>query len=126
MASAIKSLTRKALRFYLTYSPVKLGRYPLMIAVHKFAGEPVTVKAKIKDRGWMILDLNDLMQFPVYYNIFEAEYDMALYALMDGCDVIIDVGGNIGQYALLFARHANKVYTFEPMPKMIERLKAHI
>jgi len=126
MASPLKSLIRKTVRAYLTYTPIKLGRYPLMMLVQKFAGEPVTVEANIKDRGWMILDLDDLMQFPVYYNIFEAKYDKSLYALLDGCDVAIDVGGNIGQYALLFARHSNKVYTFEPMPKMIERLKNHI
>jgi FkbM family methyltransferase len=97
-----------------------------MIAVHKYVSEPIAVEAEVKDRGRMILELDDLMQFPVYYNIFEAKYDTALYALLDGCDVTIDVGGNIGQYALLFARHSNKVYTFEPMPKMIDRLQKHI
>ena len=94
--------------------------------VHKYASEPVTVEVQTKDRGKMVLDLDDEMQFPVYYNIFEAQYDKVVGTLLLGADVTIDVGGNIGQYALLFSYHSNKVYTFEPMPKMIDRLRKHI
>lgn len=126
MASALKSIARKALRFYLTNTPIKKGRYPLMMLVHGWAKEPVTVEVETKDRGRMVLELDDIMQFPVYYNIFEAKYDHVMKTLLIGSDVVIDVGGNIGQYALLFTKYARKVYTFEPMPKMIARLKRHI
>ena len=97
-----------------------------MMLVHKYASESVIVEVKTKDRGRMILDLDDEMQFPVYYNLFEAQYDSVMETLLKGADVTIDVGGNIGQYAMLFAQYSNKVYTFEPMPKMIDRLQKHI
>ncbi len=122
----IKSLARKALRAYLTYTPIKKGRYPLMMLVHGWASEPVTVEVETKDRGRMKLELDDLMQYPVYYNIFEAKYDTVMKALLKDTNVTLDVGGNIGQYALWFAKYSRKVYTFEPMPKMIERLQYHI
>ena len=126
MASAFKSLVRKALRFYLTHTPIKRGRYPLMMLGHKFAAEPITVEVDTKDRGKMILDLDDLMQYPVYYNLFEAKYEKVMNRLLQDTDITIDVGGNIGQYALLFAKYSKKVFTFEPMPMMIDRLKKHI
>ncbi|HET9136064.1 MAG TPA: FkbM family methyltransferase, partial [Candidatus Kapabacteria bacterium] len=126
MASFLKSIARKALRTYLTYTPIKKGRYPLMMLVHNWAGEPVTVEVETKDRGRMKLQLDDLMQFPVYYNLFEAKYDKVMRVLLRDTDITLDVGGNIGQYAMLFARYSKKVYTFEPMPKMIERLQYHI
>ena len=74
----------------------------------------------------MRLELNDLMQFPVYYNIFEAQYKTCLDAILKDAKVVLDVGANIGQYALYFAFQGKKVYAFEPMPSMIERLKMHI
>jgi FkbM family methyltransferase len=126
MPSVLKSIARKVLRAYLTHTPVKKGRYPLMMLVHGWASEPVTVEVETKDRGRMLLELDDLMQYPVYYNLFEAKYDLVVKTLLRGMDVTLDVGGNIGQYALLFAQHSNRVYTFEPMPKMIDRLKHHI
>jgi FkbM family methyltransferase len=122
----LKSLTRKALRTYLTYTPIKKGRYPLMMLIHGWAGEPVTVEVTTKDRGKMKLELDDIMQFPIFYNLFEAQYDNVVKALLKDSDITIDVGGNVGQYALLFAEHSKKVYTFEPMPKMIGRLEHHI
>jgi len=94
--------------------------------VHKIADEPITVEVETKDRGRMILQLDDLMQFPVYYNIFEAQYKSCLDAILQDAKVVIDVGANIGQYALYFAFQGKKVFAFEPMPSMIERLKKHI
>lgn len=97
-----------------------------MMLVHKIADEPITVEVETKDRGRMILQLDDLMQFPVYYNIFEAQYKRSLDAILQDAKVVIDVGANIGQYALYFAYEGKKVFAFEPMPSMIERLKKHI
>jgi FkbM family methyltransferase len=126
MASAIKKIGRGILRAYLTYTPVKKGRYPLMIALHKYFKEPVIVQVRTKDRGIMVLQLDDEMQFTMYYNMFENIYLRTMNSLIEGVDVAIDVGGNVGQYALLFAQKAKKVYAFEPMPVMIERLEEHV
>lgn len=74
----------------------------------------------------MLLELDDLMQYPVYYNIFEAQYEACIEAILVNARVILDVGANIGQYALYFAYQGKKVYAFEPMPSMIEKLRQHI
>ncbi|MEP7233995.1 MAG: FkbM family methyltransferase [Ignavibacteriota bacterium] len=97
-----------------------------MMLVHKYVSEPITVEVTTKDRGRMMLDLDDEMQFPVYYNLFEAQYDKVMQNLLKDAHITIDVGGNIGQYAMLFAANSARVYTFEPMPKMIDRLNKHI
>lgn len=94
--------------------------------VHKIADEPITVEVKTKDRGRMILDLQDEMQFPVYYNLFEAQYKKCIDAILNDATVVCDVGANIGQYTLYFAFKGKKVYAFEPMPNIIDHLKKHI
>lgn len=124
--SVLKSSVRKAMRFYLTHTPIIKGRYPLMMAAQKWAGEPVTVEVEVKDRGRMILDLADSAQFPLYYNIYEWKDLPTINALLKGCNVALDIGGNIGQMALLFARRANQVLTFEPIPALAERLRQQV
>ncbi len=126
MASPLKSFARKALRLYLTYTPIKKGRYPLMMLVHGWAGEPVTEVVTTKDRGRMKLDLDDMAQFPLYYNIYEWKDTPTILKLAEGANVILDIGGNIGQMALLFSKLANKVYTFEPIPEVGDRLQENI
>jgi FkbM family methyltransferase len=124
--SIVKNLLRKAIRAYLTYTPIKKGRYPLMMAAHKYFSEPVTVEVETKDRGKMILDLDDEAQFPLYYNIYEWRDTPILKSLADKANVILDIGGNIGQMALFFAQFANKVYTFEPIPFIASKLRQNI
>jgi FkbM family methyltransferase len=126
MPSMLKSLARKALRTYLTYTPIKKGRYPLMMLIHGWAGEPVTVEVNTKDRGKMKLELDDEAQFPLYYNIYEWRDTPNIIKLAQGSNIILDIGGNIGQMALLFAKLANKVYTFEPIPEVGDRLAENI
>ncbi len=126
MASSIKRLLRHGLRSYLTYTPVKLGRFPLMMFFHKFLSEPVIEEVATKDRGRMILEIDDWTQYTMYYNLYESKYDKIMLALMKDTNVVLDIGGNIGQHTLWFARYAKKVYTFEPLPRLIERLKKHI
>jgi FkbM family methyltransferase len=124
--SVVKSAVRKALRFYLTHTPIIKGRYPLMMVVHNWAGEPVTVEADIKDHGTMMLDLADSSQFPLYYNIYEWKDLPTIKAILEGCNVTLDIGGNIGQMALLFAQQAKHVLTFEPIPALVDRLRKQI
>jgi FkbM family methyltransferase len=126
MASVLKSIIRKALRTYLTYSPITKGRYPLMMLVHKYASEPVTIEVKTKDRGKMKLDIDDMAQFPLYYNIYEWRDSPTIISLSKGARVILDIGGNVGQMALLFTQYAKKVYTFEPIQSKAERLSENI
>ena len=97
-----------------------------MMLAHRYLAEPVMIECETSDRGRMIVDLNDEMQFPIYYNNFESKYDLILRSILPGTRIALDVGGNIGQYALLFSRYAERVFTFEPMPKKIAHLSYHI
>jgi FkbM family methyltransferase len=126
MASSVKRILRKALRSYLTYTPIKKGRYPLMMAVHKFISEPVTEQVLTRDRGIMVLELDDWIQYTMYYNMFESKYLKTIKSLLANTNIVFDIGGNVGQHALLFANYAKQVYTFEPFPRLIERLKLEI
>ena len=126
MTSRFKTLIRNALRWYLTNTPIRLGRYPLMMAIHPLVVEPKTIKIRTKDRGTMLLDLQDSAQFPIYYNIYEWKDKPTIEALIQNARTVIDIGGNIGQMALLFARHAERVVTFEPIPSLADRLQQQI
>jgi FkbM family methyltransferase len=92
----------------------------------KIASEPITVEVRTKDRGKMLLDLDDEAQFPLYYNIYEWRDTPTIISLISGTNTILDIGGNIGQMALLFAKYANKVFTFEPIPAIADKLERNI
>ena len=96
------------------------------MAVQRIAGEPITLQAEVKDRGQMLLDLADSAQFPLYYNIYEWKDLPTINALLEGCDLAVDIGGNIGQMALLFAHKVKRVLSFEPIPATAERLRTQI
>lgn len=63
-----------------------------------------------------VLDLSCLMQWVVFWNFREKQRDK-LYSLVDKGDVVLDVGTNIGEMLLHFAKLVGKdgfVYGFEP------------
>jgi FkbM family methyltransferase len=93
---------------------------------NKLASEPVTVEVQTKDRGKMKLDVDDMAQIPLYYNIYEWRDTPIIISLIRDTNTILDIGGNIGQMALLFAQYAQKVYTFEPIPETGDRLLENI
>jgi FkbM family methyltransferase len=126
MSSRLKGAIRGLLRFYLTYTPIKKGRYPLMSLVHDFASEAVTVRVKTKDRGVMIFDIADSVQFPLYYNIYEWMDQPTIESLMKACIAVVDVGANIGQLTMLFAQTIPHVYAFEPFPGKAERIREQL
>ena len=97
-----------------------------MMALHPLLSEPITVEVKTKDRGRMLLDLEDSAQFPLYYNIYEWKDKPTLEKLVQGTRTVVDIGGNIGQMALLFAQYAKRVITFEPIPRLADRLEEQI
>ena len=97
-----------------------------MMAIHKYISEPITEQVVTKDRGIMVLELDDWIQYTMYYNMYEAKYLKTLTSLLENTNVVLDVGGNIGQHAMLFAQYAKHVYTFEPFPRLVDRLKLEI
>src|SRR5262245_5784011 len=97
-----------------------------MMLVHKYVSEPITVEATTKDRGRMLLDLEDEAQYPLYYNIYEWRDTPAIIKLIEGSRTVLDIGGNVGQMAMLFAKYSHTVHTFEPIPEKAARLREQI
>lgn len=58
--------------------------------------------------------------------MYEWSYLRVINSLTENTNVVLDIGANIGQYALLFAKNANIVYAFEPSPAMLTSLRKHI
>jgi FkbM family methyltransferase len=53
----------------------------------------------------------------------DAPFQHSFDLLQDG-DVAFDVGANLGIWSLLAARRGARVHAFEPVPEMVERLRA--
>ncbi|MEM9882041.1 MAG: FkbM family methyltransferase [Planctomycetota bacterium] len=49
-----------------------------------------------------------------------------LLGLLDAEDVVLEVGANIGYYALMEARVCRKVFAVEPHPENLSRLEEHV
>lgn len=56
----------------------------------------------------------------------EPESIKLYYKLLDLCDVIFDVGANIGLYSLIACCKHKQVYSFEPVPKVYQKLEDNI
>ncbi len=126
MSSRFKRWIRHAIRAYITYTPIRKGRYPLMNITQKWFGEQETEIVKTKDRGFAKLDTFDSVQFPLFYNIYEWRDTDTILALLKGVSHVLDIGANIGQMSLLFARHVKHVFAFEAIPSKVLRLREQI
>lgn len=72
------------------------------------------------------LDISDYMEWLVFFGI-EFEPRNVLYEMVGSDDVVFDVGANIGELSLNFAkRTTGKVYSFEPDPLIASKLKRNL
>lgn len=82
---------------------------------------------EINYRGHKIhLDSPDAMGLSVFGK-YNEEYELSLFESELGNEsIVLDVGANIGLYSLTAARHAKKVYCFEPDPISFQNLVRNI
>ncbi len=73
------------------------------------------------------LDLSNATDHGAYFGVLDVA-DENLKARIQPDHTVIDIGGNIGIYAMLFARRASRgrVISFEPDPVNFARLSEHI
>lgn len=73
------------------------------------------------------LDLSNANDHGAYFALM-GTVDESLIEQVEPGDTVIDIGGNIGIYALTLAKRvkAGKVITFEPDPKNFARLSEHV
>jgi FkbM family methyltransferase len=123
------SLLLKALRFYITWSPLRKGKGRLEDRFRRelprgrlIAGTRYGFRLGIDlpaDRGWEC----------VYFRgTYETGTSRLCRRLLRPGDVTFDLGANIGWYTLLFAGStgpSGRVHAFEPVPATIDSLVAN-
>ena len=76
------------------------------------------------------LDISDYMEHAIYFGINDTvDFDRRLlYSLIKENYVCFDIGANIGETTLNFAKLASKgkIYSFEPVPFLFQRLKTNV
>lgn len=78
-----------------------------------------------RDEIWFDLDLSEYMEWVIYYDLNVEKRD-ALYPLVREDMVLFDVGSNIGETLLHFAKMAGpngRVFGFEPVPETYRKCK---
>lgn len=89
---------------------------------------PINTMRKAERGGiWYLLDISDYMEYTLYFGI-QAEPRDRLYSLIKTPSIIIDIGTNIGETLLNFAKRnpSGFNYGFEPVPYLFERAKSNI
>jgi len=107
----------KSLGSLITRIPANYYQYPSL-----------SIRKVKRDGIWFELDISDYMEWLIYFGIL-VEPRKKLYDLIRNKSVIIDIGGNIGETTLNFAKFAGKkanVYSFEPDSKCYEKLMHNI
>ena len=76
------------------------------------------------------LDISDYMEHAIYFGINDTvDFDRRmLYSLVKENFICFDIGANIGETTLNFAKLAakGKIYSFEPVPFLFQRLKTNV
>jgi FkbM family methyltransferase len=105
------------------------GAYRRLLALR---GGPVDV-VSARDGIRFRLDISEWVQMRIFFDRFIPTYDVEELAFAKTClrpgDVAVDVGAQVGLYALTFSRAvgaSGKVVAFEPDPRNRERLAANL
>jgi FkbM family methyltransferase len=106
-----------------------LGRYGLALYIVKRLAPPCTMynvhvhrSVKIKNISFVV-QMSDLMSWPIYFGLDMDELNI-LKKIIPTKSVIVDVGANVGRWALF--SQAEKIYAFEPFPKTFNNLKNNL
>jgi FkbM family methyltransferase len=97
------------------------------IAPNNYQYPKNTIRECERDGIRYSLDISDYMQYCIYYGI-EIEPRETLYSLVRNGTTVIDVGTNIGETLLNFAKinRDGRNIGFEPVPYLYEKAKANI
>src|SRR5579862_8282003 len=94
---------------------------PVTLAYLGVGSLPYPSELKVNGATICVEELEDTK---VMWNIFVRH----CYSVSPGDRVILDVGGNVGMFAIYAAHQANqsRIYSIEPMPSTFERLTRNI
>ena len=76
----------------------------------------------------MLIDISSdgIQKYLYLYGIHEPESTRVYSEIIPKDAIVVDIGANIGYFALIEARRAQKVYAIEPEPNNIELLRKNI
>jgi FkbM family methyltransferase len=112
-------------------SPIEKGRWRAERIVNRWAiNNPDRVIAKVAGGFRMLLDTSDFLQRMLYtMGDFDPPVRKAIQRLLKPGDVFIDIGANVGFYALCASKiigNYGKVFAFEPSPEAFAALCTNI
>jgi FkbM family methyltransferase len=108
--------------------PFKLHRFPFFARLNKKITEKVRTNHAVIDGHTMVLDDKDSLRLSIN-GIYEVEQTNYIKALLKEGDCVIDIGANIGYYALVMAKcvgNRGKVFCFEPDKTNFAILKRNV
>ena len=122
-ADGIKVFTQETLRYMLLYgSPVRIGDYWLC-RLNKHDLQVVDVQGSLmelnlKDRG---------INADLFINrIREAQATRYVQKIMQPWWTVVEIGANIGYYAMMEAKRVKQVYAIEPGPSNYQQLLSNV
>lgn len=81
-------------------------------------------KYKIQGK-WMYLDDKDSLEL-TKKGIYDRQQTQLIKKLVKKKHTVLDIGANIGYFTLIMAKHAKRVYAFEPEPRNFQILKKNV
>ena len=105
------------------------GRHLLVELTAAALAPPVPATTVIGRAVRMRCDLRDVIQRQMYYRIYEPDETPFVIGRLRPGDVFLDVGANVGYYALLAAEAVGPrgaVHAFEPVPANCAALRANV
>lgn len=105
------------------------GRYQLVEILRPLLVQDDPVIAQTSCGVRLQLDLRDLIQRQIFFDLYDREDLRLLRRLVGEGDVVFDVGGNIGFYTVALARRVGprgRVHVFEPIPENLEGIRRNV
>lgn len=119
----------RAMRWYVNHFPIAKGKGPILALLRRTLDEGL-FRARLDNGMELWLRRDDIVSFLTFVRgVWEPENSRVLAKLLQAGDCFVDVGANIGYFAVLSGRKVapgGQVVALEPMPETREWLEKNI